>query len=172
MEFKKIDVQCDFDLCLKFRKDAYLCSFHTLDSFTEFVGVDGADYHHKILSRIDDPQWGYFHVYSEGQIIGQIEFKTYSHLEQTGYVHLFYLAPEYRGKGYFKLLNQFVITRLQAASCVAAVLALGRENRAAMEAYQKNGWLMQGAKNERSDYWIHHLSSQSGVVLQACSYSG
>ncbi|STR45279.1 GNAT family N-acetyltransferase [Iodobacter fluviatilis] len=164
MEFKKIDPQHDFDLCLQFRKDAYFCSFQTWAGFTEFVGLDGADYHHKILSRIDDPRWGYFHVHSEGQIIGQIEFKTYSHLEQTGYVHLFYLAPEYRGKGYFKQLNQFVMAQLENANCAVAVLALGRENHAAMGAYQKNGWLMQGAKNERSDYWAYHLNSQCGDV--------
>jgi GNAT superfamily N-acetyltransferase len=157
LEFKKINLQRDFDLCLQFRKDAYFCSFHTLDGFTEFVGVDAADYRNKILSRIDDPQWGYFHVYLDEQIIGQIEFKTYSHLEQTGYVHLFYLAPEYRGKAYFRVLNQFAIEQLQAANCLAAVLAVGLDNHVAMAAYQKNGWFMQSAKNECSDYWIHHF---------------
>ncbi|NHQ88057.1 GNAT family N-acetyltransferase [Iodobacter sp. HSC-16F04] len=171
MQFKKIDPQRDFDLCLQFRKDAFFCSFQSLDGFTEFVGVDGADYRNKIIVRSNDPQWVYVQVYLADQVIGQIELKTYSHLEQTGYVHLFYLVPEFRGKGYFKRLNQFAITQLQAANCKAAVLAVGRDNQAAMAAYQKNGWLMQGAKNERSDYWVHHLSSQSGDVLQVCSYS-
>jgi diamine N-acetyltransferase len=158
VEFRKIDLERDFELCLQYRQDSYFCSFQSLEGFAESVGENGLDYRHKMLARSNDPRWGYFHVYMQERIVGQIEFKTYSHLEQIGYVHLFYLEPSLRGKGLFKQLHQFVVQQMTV--CTGAVLAVARENHVALQAYQKQGWIRQEAKNEQLDYLICCFSSE------------
>ena len=136
LEFKSVNLEQHFDFCVEARKDAYLCSFETYDGFSGFL--DG--YRERVLERLARPEWFYIHVWVNGDIAGQLEFRSVSSEHYTGYVHLLYLKPEYRGIGLAQSLHDYFVNALLVAGCVRAVLSVSRKNLRAMKFYQRNGW--------------------------------
>jgi len=106
IHFQPIDIDRHFDHCFHFRKDSYFCSFGSEIGFE--ASIEG--YEAKIRSRLADKEWYYRHIWRGNEIIGQLEFKTFSQLANTGYLHLIYLADQYRGMGYADLAHNFLPT--------------------------------------------------------------
>ncbi|WP_409240930.1 hypothetical protein [Aeromonas sp. TW 6] len=48
LEFNTIDLNRDYERCVQARRDAYFCSFHTNEGFTDFI--DG--YRERISERL------------------------------------------------------------------------------------------------------------------------
>ena len=57
LEFKSINLDQHFDICVDARKDAYICSFDTDDGFSDFL--DG--YRERVIERPSRPEWFYVH---------------------------------------------------------------------------------------------------------------
>ena len=140
IEFKAINFKRDFSYCLNFRKDSYHCSFGILEGFEESVGENGALYFQKIEERSRSIDWKYIHVWSGEKIIGQLEFKSFSQKSNLGYVHLFYLIPEYRGQGLSAFLHEYVKEQLQEMGVQGAVLSVNKSNARAIAFYKKHHW--------------------------------
>jgi len=140
LSFLPIDLSQDFPICLKFRRDAYFCSFGTLLGFEGMVGEQGAYYRQKILSRQGMDEWAYIHVLLKGEIIGQLELKGYSELNHFGYIHLIYLRPELRGRGFADQIHSYCVSRLKKMNCRGALLSVGEKNLRALSFYRKHGW--------------------------------
>jgi diamine N-acetyltransferase len=134
--FEQIDLNTNFTNCFQFREDSYFCSFGTHEGYVETV----SDYHSKLLSRIGLNEWGYFHLWNGGELIGQLEFKSYSEVTGYGYIHLVYLIPSYRGLGLSDIIHRFLIEQLKLMGCIGAVLSVSRTNKQAVSFYHKNGW--------------------------------
>ncbi|MFC4161091.1 GNAT family N-acetyltransferase [Chitinimonas lacunae] len=140
LRFEKIDL-AHFSVCVQFRTDSYQCSFGSTMGLAEEMGPDGQRYREKIELRGRDARWGYYHVWQGDEIIGQLEFRSYSEQQEGwGYVHLFYLAPAFRGRGLFPTLQDFVTDALRAQRCRGAFLSVSPTNTRALRCYQKHGW--------------------------------
>jgi len=139
LKFRRIDFKNHSELCLKFRADSFFVSFGTDEAFWEEDGKGGERYLEWLQSK-DASRYGSFHVWKGDQIIGQMELGLYPNEEELGYINLFYLAPEYRGKGYAKTLNDFALQYLKDLGATQAKLSVSPTNKRAWHYYLKHGW--------------------------------
>ncbi|WP_428243340.1 N-acetyltransferase family protein [Gynuella sp.] len=151
LEFKVINLERDFDSCVAARKDAYLCSFGHYEGFDDFL----TGYRERIAERLLLQEWSYVHVWNGKNIAGQLEFRTFSSEPRTGYIHLIYLKPEYRGLGLAQQLQDHIFSVLLKASCNRAILSVSRSNQRALNFYQRNGWkyCRPNPKHAETDYY-------------------
>lgn len=155
IQYKKIDLNNNFSRALTFRLDSFVCSFDSDEEFWKEAGEQGCIYRNKLEQRKDDEAWCYYHVWHAGRIIGQLEFRSFSDWDKLGYVHLFYLIPEYRGIGVFDQLHRFVEDQLIMAGCSGAVLTASKTNLPALKAYDRHGWYWMGPnpKHAMTDFY-------------------
>ncbi|SBS36658.1 Acetyltransferase (GNAT) family protein [Marinomonas spartinae] len=156
IEYRFIDVETDYETCYEFRKDAYFCSFATYQGFETFI----EGYKERLLERIHHPDWFYFHLWYGGRIIGQLEFRCFSTLKKTGYLHLIYLAAEYRGMGLAGELERFIAGRLMEKGCQYCLLSVSRSNQRTLIHYAKFGWHYDSPnpKHDTTDFYLRVLS--------------
>ncbi|MFC5648563.1 GNAT family N-acetyltransferase [Paenibacillus solisilvae] len=102
MQFRTIDTKNDRDTIITFRRDSFMVSYGS----DEGLGDEDA-YVLLIEERVRKFPEGLVLVEEVGKIIGQIELQIRNYEgRDIGYVNLFYLIPEFRGKGYgLKLLE-------------------------------------------------------------------
>lgn len=74
-----------------------------------------------------------------------------------GYINLFYLLPEYRGKGLGGELESYVLSTLINDGCKWAYLRYLPKNIVAGSFYRKQGWLPQGTVNQRGQLMVKCL---------------
>lgn len=155
LEFKKINLARDYGFCVAARRDAYVCSFHRDDGFDEFL----TGYHERMAVRLASKEWHYLHVWQAGEIVGQLEFCTFSSEPDTGYIYLIYLTPQARGQGMADLLLQYIGRTLWQAGCRRVVLSVSRLNPRALRFYRRCGWQYRGpnpkhAETDFYEYWL------------------
>ncbi|MFM2486283.1 GNAT family N-acetyltransferase [Celerinatantimonas yamalensis] len=151
LAFKRIDVRQHFALCYQFRCDAYQCSFDSLEGCDQML----VGYQERLLERIDDPCYYYLHIWLDGKIIGQLEFKNFYDSANTGYVNLIYLSEPYRGCGLAEQLQKYIEWQLTEAGCRCALLSVSRTNARALRHYQRFGWryLKANPKHSSTDFY-------------------
>lgn len=151
VEFKEINLERDFEICVEARRDAYWCSFDSYDGFAEFI----CGYRERIRERLGQAEWHYLHVWVDGKIVGQLEFRGLSDEPDTGYVQLIYLFPEYRGTGLATELQTYIRHQLLDAGCKWAMLSVSRTNQRALNHYRRFGWqiLRSNPKHEKTDFY-------------------
>lgn len=152
IKFKPIDIDDNFSHCLEFRSDSYFCSFGTYENYENSV----VGYKDRIRQRSLESNWYYCHIWCGDEIIGQLEFKTFSDFPETGYVHLIYVVPKYRGLGVSRLAQSFIIETLITKNCKSAMLSVSRINKRAINHFKRFGWqyLKPNSKHEVTDfYW-------------------
>lgn len=158
MIFKPVDVLSDINRCIEARRDAYFCSFGTYDGVEQLL--DGYDL--RVIKRSAQVGWYYVHVWIEGRFVGQLEFRHFSPEPEpnTGYVHLIYLTPDFRGQGLAKYLQQYIRQTLSSAGCTRAVLSVSRDNTPALRFYQRQGWqyLRPNPKHPSTDFYCCHFN--------------
>ncbi|PKG39809.1 GNAT family N-acetyltransferase [Psychromonas sp. Urea-02u-13] len=156
IKFESIDIEVNFFHCLEFRRDSYFCSFGTYTGYEDSI----VGYEKRMRKRIDESNWYYFHIWCGSEIIGQLEFRTFSDLPETGYVHLIYIVSKYRGLGVAKLAQSFIINTLITNNCKNAMLSVSRTNKRAIKHYKRFGWkyLKPNPKHEAMDFYVSQLS--------------
>lgn len=94
MQFDDIDIEQHQDQVVKFRKDSFKVSFGDNSNF------DQEEYLNWLEGKINDFSKGFVLVKEDGEFIGQLELSIRKYEDRNiGYVHLYYLIPEIRGKG-------------------------------------------------------------------------
>tara|TARA_Y100001956_G_scaffold44900_1_gene43683 strand:+ start:4857 stop:5360 length:504 start_codon:yes stop_codon:yes gene_type:complete len=154
IEFRPIEIEQHFDACIAARRDAYFCSFNTYRGFDNFI--DG--YYERMSERQNQVEWFYVHVWIDNQIAGQLEFRSLYSEPNTGYVHLIYLKPAFRGLGIAKVLQDHIKTTLVNAGCEYALLSVSRTNTPAMHFYLRNGWEFEKANPKHAETDFYRLS--------------
>ena len=141
-----INLAVDRDIAIKFRADSFMCSFgHERD----FWGEDGKGderYWQWLKDKIASGEWGAFHVWLDKQIIGQIDLGLKAQSKDIGYVNLYYLAPEVRGKGYSASLDEFAMSFFREKGYMLAQLSVSPSNLRAISYYIKRGWQNMGPR--------------------------
>ncbi|SJL83791.1 Acetyltransferase (GNAT) family protein [Vibrio palustris] len=150
ISFRQIDMD-DFELCVAARKDAYFCSFGHYDGFDDFIN----GYRQRVVERLTTLEWFYIHVFVDDQFAGQLEFRSFSPEPETGYVHLIYLKPNFRGLGIAPIIQDYIVSTLSKAGCLRAVLSVSRTNKPALTFYKRHGWqfVRKNPKHDETDFY-------------------
>jgi RimJ/RimL family protein N-acetyltransferase len=135
IEFRPIDLARDLELCVEFRRDSYQSSFTDPTEWKKYWNE--AEYRNWIFNHSKKFPEGVFHLFVDSKIVGQLEFAYFG---KGGHVNLYYLHPDYRGKGYGDLLQEKVISVLKEKGCKTATLRVSPQNIRAIRFYLKHGW--------------------------------
>lgn len=134
--FRNIDLSKDTETIINFRRDSYVISFGDDNLFG-----DKNSYLKKIENRLVKFPGGIVIVEDDGIPVGQIELqiKTFEN-QNIGYVNLFYLISEYRGKGYGAKLIEYAEQFFQENNIYVYQLRVSQTNKRAISFYNKNGF--------------------------------
>src|SRR4051812_1334309 len=111
LRFQSIDLARDANVCIQFRRDSYFCSFGAGEAFDPATG-GATGYLDRLRQRLAALPEGIVHAWRGNRIVGQIEARVASDAA-GGYVNLFYLTAEERGRGAGDELHAHV----SASSC-------------------------------------------------------
>jgi ribosomal protein S18 acetylase RimI-like enzyme len=156
LRFETIDVQRHGDVCVRFRRDSYACSFGDASRFDLESGEDGARYLAWLRQRVSEWPEGAVHVWVGDRIIGQLEMRIRGE-ERTGYVNLFYLAPEERGTGKGAALHWYAVEVFRRSGVKTVQLSVAPSNVQAIRYYQKHGWVDLGTRPGHEDVHLMEL---------------
>lgn len=155
LRFETIDLQRHADVCVAFRRDSFVCSFGSDEGFDRENGPDGARYLAWLRSRIEDQPLGHVHVWREDSIVGQIEMRVLPGPPISGYVNLFYLLPEMRGRGASSALQRYAVQFFRQRHADVARLRVSPTNPRAFAYYRKHGWQDLGLDLQRGN--VHEM---------------
>jgi len=135
--------------CIAFRRDAYLASFGTPHGLEEEMGADNARYLESLRARIAQVPEGNAHLWNGERIVGQTEMRFVEGDDQVGYVNLFYLLPEFRGRGLGRMLHEHAVAVFAGLGRRTLRLSVSTHNAAAIAFYRKLGWVPVGTRPNR-----------------------
>jgi len=138
--FRAIDVASEHDLAIASaqRRDSFVASFGSDAAFDE---VKYFRYLARLAERL--PGAVSFSLFGE-EIAGQVEAQVLPN--GTGYVNLYYLAPEWRGRGLGGQLHRYVVALLRGQGVTTAELAVSPTNARALSFYEKHGYRRLGLR--------------------------
>lgn len=134
-----IDLERDAQACIDFRRDSYRASFGTDEGCDAEMGADGRFYIEKLRKRMAQVPEGNSHVWHGERIVGQTEMRLEAE-PGMGYVNLFYLLPEWRGKGLGVRLHEHAVEVFTNRGMRAMRLSVSRTNEPAIAFYRRLGW--------------------------------
>ncbi|MGG1395135.1 hypothetical protein C7M22_00014 [Bacillus velezensis] len=106
MYFKRINLNKHKETAVSFREDSFFVSFGTADHFNK------DEYLRWLSSQIKCFPDGFMPLFHNGQPIGQLEASIkFYRSQKIGYVHLYYMTEQQRGRGCGTKLHQFRIKR-------------------------------------------------------------
>lgn len=163
LSFRSIDLEAHAELCVHFRRDAFVCSFTDGDRrFALESGEHAQDYIKWLHTRIKACPESCVHVFDGQEIIGQIETELRGQ-EKLGYVYLFYLIPSRRGQGISNQLHAYVMQLFQEVGVIRAQLSVSPTNETAINFYKRHGWEDAGLRPGHRDV---HLMERAIEVLE------
>lgn len=152
LNFHTIDLERHADLAVAFRRDSYICSFGADEAFGA-----AEDYLEWLRKRIIAYPRGHVHAWCDGDIVGQLEMRTFPEHPVRGYINLFYLVPEARGLGLGDALHQYAYTFMRDRGARRAGLHVSPTNARALGYYRKHGWRDCGPKLGDSSVHVMEL---------------
>jgi ribosomal protein S18 acetylase RimI-like enzyme len=138
--FQPIDLRAHRDLALEFREDSFVVSFGDAARFHEADKMGADRYIAWIQAKHDQNPESVVHVWQDQKIIGQIELGNLKNDPDRGHVFLYYLAPEFRGQGLGKVLDQYAMNFFRKNGKTQARLSVSPTNLVAWKFYLKLGW--------------------------------
>lgn len=140
LTFKPLDPINDIESSLDFRLDTYIESFQTDKGFGDSVGGSFNEYQATIISRMAQGTRRYIRAFYKDQVLGQLEYAFTSPLPELGYINLFYLVPEWRGKGIANLLMDYLVLEMKQQQLKGILLSVSKTNQRAQAFYKKYGF--------------------------------
>ena len=139
LKFTTIDPEKQSEQVINFRKDSFKVSFGDAADFDE------TDYLHWLKEKTTDYPDGFVVVEEAGELIGQLELSIREYEGQRiGYVNLYYLAPESRGKGRGKELHAYAKEFFKNRQVKEFHLRVAPTNTSAIKFYHKLGMVELG----------------------------
>ena len=152
-QFLPINFDLHGETCLRFREDSFFLSFgHTKN----FKAEDQKQYLASLKKLGEKDPYFALHVWVGKKIIGQIELNIQEKdFILIGYVHLYYLISEYRGKGLGRQLDEFASQFFKEKNCTFMRLSVSPSNLHAWRFYEKQGWRDVGERPGRPE--VHFM---------------
>ena len=134
MIFENIDVKQHCNDIVEFRKDSFAASFGNTSSFVK------DEYLHWLKNKINEFPNGFVLVREHDKYIGQVELTIREYQNRTiGYINLYYLIPEMRGKGNSIKLHRYAEQFFKDNKVNEYHLRVSSSNKAALNFYHKIG---------------------------------
>ena len=143
--FRKMDLDKHSEIAIRFYGETHYISFGTEQDFWEKNGLGGKKYIDH-LKKQNPKEFGAFHIWMKDEIIGQMELGLLKNDNSWGYVNLYFLKKEFRGKGYSKYLDDFAIDFFKNLGVTKAKLSVSPSNKRAIKFYENNGWKDKGPR--------------------------
>jgi RimJ/RimL family protein N-acetyltransferase len=159
LTFKPIDLEKHSAICVKFRLDAFVCSFGP-DRARWATPFDEAEYLDWLSKKIEKNPDRALHVWIGNEIIGQLELGTLREDPDAGYVNLYYLAPAFRGSGISRELDAYVESYFRRFGMTRLKLCVSPSNLRALAYYKKCGWKDAGPRPDRPE--VHFMQKELG----------
>jgi ribosomal protein S18 acetylase RimI-like enzyme len=156
--FSPIDLGRDFPTCVDFRRDAYVATFGTSEGMDAELGADNAVYLAQLRHRIGELPEGNAHLWDGERIVGQAEMRLVEDDPSLGYVNLFYILPELRGRGLGGLLQRHAVRVFSRLGKRAIRLSVNARNARALAFYRKLGWREVGSRAHREAMQVLELA--------------
>lgn len=151
MKFRTIDIEKDKDIIIKFRKDSYVVSFGSEEGFGDEIA-----YINRIKERVNKFPNGQVIIEKDNLPIGQLELQIRDFDgKEIGYVNLFYLIPEYRGKGLGKDLIRYAEDFFRKSNVTEYHLRVSPTNERAIHLYTNSGMVKLREENEK--YLVYRM---------------
>jgi aminoglycoside 6'-N-acetyltransferase len=135
--------------CIALRRAAYLASFGSPEGIDEEMGPDNARYLDSLAARIAQVPEGNAHLWQGERIVGQTEMRLVDDEPGVGYVNLFYLLPDFRGRGLGRMLHEHAVAVFSRLGRRTLRLSVATGNAAAIGFYRKLGWVTVGTRPNR-----------------------
>lgn len=133
--FQTINLEKYRSEVIRFRKDSFKVSFGDASHFG-----DENEYIKWLKEKIILFPEGFVLVKENHQVIGQLELSIREYNDTNiGYIHLYYLIPEKRGKHIGKELHNYAMTFFQKQNVLEYHLRVSPQNKQAIKFYLKNG---------------------------------
>lgn len=146
VKFLPVDLTANFEKCLEFIRDAFVCSYGSLDKLDELGGPAG--YRSGLQRALATFPETTAHVWRGEELVGQVELSI-RHDLAVGFVNLFYLIPAVRGSGIGRKLHEYSCDVFRQHGLLTARLSVAPSNRRALKFYSKNGWRNVGPRADR-----------------------
>jgi len=156
LAFRTMDLSRNAETAVAFRRDSYVCSFGSDEAF------DVEAYLAWLRDRVARQPAGHVHMWQGSTIIGQLEMLIQSTSPVRGYVNLFYLVPEARGRGLGEALHQYFLQFMQAGGACVARLSVSPSNSRARAYYLKQSWRDLGPRPD--DPTVHLMELDLAVA--------
>ena len=157
LEFRTIDLVRDADAAVAFRRDSYICSFGTDEAFGQ---VDS--YLDWLRERISRQPRGHVHIWNGASLIGQLEMLVQQTSPVRGYINLFYLVPEMRGRGFGDAIQHYAIEHMRAGGARFVRLSVSPTNTRAISYYLKHSWRDLGPRPDDASVRLMELLLEGG----------
>ena len=132
LAFKLVDLAEHSGVCLRFEADMEKCSYEGDGSLDEERGA-------AFLRKIAEGEALCLHVWLGEEIVGQLHLGRVAN-EPVGYIHFFYVAPNFRGLGAANLLDDYAAAHFIGRGFRSARLSVMIANRRAVRFYRRQGW--------------------------------
>ncbi len=145
LQYLPVDWPAARALCLAFRCDAWHVSHGNMDGFSESSTLAWFE------QLASEHAHGFLHVWLDGQVIGQIEYRApITWPNGLGvYINLLYLSPAHRGHGLGTLMHDYILADSRAKQCSSARLRVMSSNTHARHFYDKHGWQAVGVVDNK-----------------------
>ncbi|WP_420313722.1 GNAT family N-acetyltransferase [Bacillus amyloliquefaciens] len=130
--FKRINLNKHKETAVSFREDSFLVSFGTAAQFNK------DEYLRWLSSQIKCFHDGFMLLFHNGQPIGQLEASVKSYGNQKiGYVHLYYITEQQRGRGCGTKLHQYANQFFRTNGVSEYHFRVSPDNKTALSFYKK-----------------------------------
>lgn len=168
LQFLPVKLNESAEVCLRFVIDAFVESYGSAERFFKENGTQGEVYLEWLKGKIEKDPASVVHIWETGEIIGQMELGVFRPQPSTGFVSLYYLVADKRGKGYSMFLEQYVESFLKERGFSKARLSVSPTNARAVAYYKKAGWTDLGPRPDypalnfmEKNFWFEQTTSTS-----------
>lgn len=138
----------DLDITVRLVEATYIASFGSADRFHEADGKGIEKYITKVTKKCHDLPGSCVHLWDGDTIVGQAEMQPWKNDPSLGYVNTYYLIPEYRGNGFGKQIDEYVVEYLRSQGFTDARLSVSITNEVAQRFYLRQGWVNLGVRED------------------------
>ena len=162
LSFRPVNLNLDSDVCVRFFEDMLLCAF---GSAQQLHVPDGRQrYLQSLQEKAAEAPGSVVHAWNETRIVGQIEMSLLKTEPAVGYIHFFYLTPEWRSRGAGKLLLAYATHFLAGLGCERMRLSVSETNQRAARFYRHHGWADIGPRQDKPELRLMEKPISSAVA--------
>ncbi|WLH11849.1 GNAT family N-acetyltransferase [Pseudomonas hefeiensis] len=165
LNFRPVNLSQDGNVCVGFFEDMLLCAF---GSAQQIQSPDGKQrYLQSLREKAAEVPGSIVHAWDETRIVGQIEMSLLKTEPAVGYIHFFYLTPEWRSRGAGKLLLAYATNFLAGLGCERMRLSVSETNQRAARFYSHHGWTDIGPRQDRPELPLRLMEKAIGSTQTA-----